>query len=118
MNVAIRKAWTRALRSGKYKQGHGVLHKGDQYCCLGVLCELAVQAGVTDREAGHGISGDEYTYGDRPHGRAVAFLPDVVIEWAGLDSHDPWIQDNDGLAALNDDEVPFPEIADLIDARL
>lgn len=33
--------WLKALRSGKYKQGQGMLrdHSG-AYCCLGVLCEV------------------------------------------------------------------------------
>lgn len=38
----IKKAWIKALRSGKYKQGKGTLffplHK--KYCCLGVLTRV------------------------------------------------------------------------------
>ncbi len=29
-----------ALRSGKYKQGRAALHEGDEFCCLGVACDL------------------------------------------------------------------------------
>lgn len=33
--------WLRALRSGKYKQGHGALKTSTGYCCLGVaFCVL------------------------------------------------------------------------------
>lgn len=32
--------WVKALRSGKYKQGKHFLRRGDEYCCLGVLCEI------------------------------------------------------------------------------
>ncbi len=33
--------WLAALRSGAYKQGKGTLvNKGNEYCCLGVLCEI------------------------------------------------------------------------------
>lgn len=62
MNPKIKKKWVKALRSGKYKQGRGglltkkntewdprdaafekglVWPKQDQYCCLGVLCDVA-----------------------------------------------------------------------------
>jgi len=36
----VKAAWLEALRSGKYVQGTGRLHKGDKYCCLGVLCDV------------------------------------------------------------------------------
>ena len=42
----VRKKWVAALRSGKYEQAKGQLRKGDAYCCLGVLCELAVKAKI------------------------------------------------------------------------
>ncbi len=33
--------WIKALRSGRYKQATGALHKkNNKYCCLGVLCKL------------------------------------------------------------------------------
>lgn len=34
--------WTKALRSGKYKQTQGALHNKKGYCCLGVACELFI----------------------------------------------------------------------------
>ena len=43
MNITpkeLRKLWVAALRSGKFKQGKGHLHKGDEFCCLGVGCEV------------------------------------------------------------------------------
>ena len=48
----FRTKWLAALESGKYKQTKGTLRqpKGDGksygYCCLGVLCNLAVNDGV------------------------------------------------------------------------
>lgn len=42
------KAWVAALRSGTYTQGQFKLRRLDNtYCCLGVACDLAVQAGVS-----------------------------------------------------------------------
>lgn len=32
--------WVEALRSGKYKQVTGRLHKKTGFCCLGVACEI------------------------------------------------------------------------------
>ena len=51
MKQEIKQQWITALRSGNYPQGRGYLRRIDDdgkegYCCLGVLCELAVNAGV------------------------------------------------------------------------
>lgn len=39
---SIKKAWIKALRSGKYKQGQGTLflQSSKNYCCLGVLVRV------------------------------------------------------------------------------
>lgn len=40
MNKALKKKWVDALRSGKYKQGKTALRVGNNFCCLGVLCDV------------------------------------------------------------------------------
>lgn len=41
MNPEMKQKWLEALRSGKYQQGkHYLRTTQDQYCCLGVLCDL------------------------------------------------------------------------------
>lgn len=40
MDQAIKKKWVKALRSGEYRQGSGVLKDGRKFCCLGVLCDI------------------------------------------------------------------------------
>jgi len=40
LDKEIKKAWIEALRSGKYKQGRMCLKRDNEYCCLGVLCEI------------------------------------------------------------------------------
>lgn len=41
MDKQIKTKWVKALRSGRYKQGDGVLYADDKtYCCLGVLCAV------------------------------------------------------------------------------
>ena len=37
----LRQQWIEALESGKYEQGIFFLKNRGQYCCLGVLCEVA-----------------------------------------------------------------------------
>lgn len=55
-------AWVDALRSGEYQQGEGTLERiitaddsaeetGRCYCCLGVACRVAEEAGVSIKRA-------------------------------------------------------------------
>lgn len=50
MRPEVARMWVDALRSGDYKQGKHrlttVTDDGVEHCCLGVLCEIAVQEGV------------------------------------------------------------------------
>ena len=43
--MKYKKEWIAALRSGKYKQGRYYLNSDGCHCCLGVLCEVAIQNG-------------------------------------------------------------------------
>lgn len=74
----VREAWIKALRSGEYKQTKSYLRKDDSYCCLGVLCDLAVKEGVI----GEPIVDD----GIRIYGGRKTRLPAIVATWAGLAS--------------------------------
>lgn len=58
--------WIAALRSGNYIQGERQLHippnefdNTHEYCCLGVLCEVAVKHGMVRFDANYP---DAYTY--------------------------------------------------------
>lgn len=141
MDPEVKAAWTAALRSGDYKQCREQLHEADsdQYCCLGVLCDLAVKAGVLapfqavrnpyNRAVYYG-----YPDGDSEMGVNLTSLPGIVQNWAGLSdvesSNDPMVFVPDEvqvqyssaqfsqLSSLNDNSVPFETIADLIDASL
>ena len=124
MNQEIKTKWVAALRSGKYRQGKGLLRQepaeggDDQFCCLGVLCDVLIheglyhpvimidEAGVTNYDGEGGI------------------LTEKAAEIAGLSRGNPRVRipDHDGtigLAYLNDyGNRDFNEIADLIDAQL
>jgi hypothetical protein len=41
MSPELKAKWLAALRSQKYQQGNGTLHRGNTFCCLGVLCDVA-----------------------------------------------------------------------------
>lgn len=120
MKQEIKERWVEALRSGKYEQGTGALTTGSgRYCCLGVLCDLAVADGAIEPpivvEAGMLAYG---TRGETEH------LPRLVQLWAGLEQHSPevLVDPDEGswqeLVELNDNTgLNFHEIADLIEAQ-
>ena len=121
MNPEVKSKWVTALRSGKYKQGTGqlALENGDgstAFCCLGVLCDLAVKEGKIEEfnpESG--------------------YQPNEVGEWAGFApepeakfNNDEWDRMKEEyqnwpprkLAEMNDEGQPFTAIADYIEENL
>jgi hypothetical protein len=118
--------WVEALRSGKFRQGFGrlagkFLFTGEvEYCCLGVLSELAFRASAVSRET---TGASFYRYGKYLTG---GILAPEVSQWAGFSTHDPDYGDprvkvTDGstrLSRVNDDlRYNFDQIADLIEAQ-
>lgn len=111
--------WTGALRSGDYQQGDRALHRGDLFCCLGVLLDLEDPDGwepvVEDFTAGRW----RHRLGDptRGVGPTRTFMPEPA-----------WFHEHTGLSTLgysggqlhvlssrNDAGDSFERIADLID---
>lgn len=152
MNAAIKAELVERLRSGKYAQGKEKLatKEGDDtlYCCLGVLCEMAVERGIINRieqdvecwdceNPDTCVTKVEVHYDNTYH----ATLPKKVIDWAGIESvdidhrsADENFDDYEGmgrfeaesyrhngtvphatLAGMNDEGVPFTEIAQFIE---
>lgn len=118
MKREIAKRWAEALTSGKYKQTKGRLQrtkpggKGEPvgFCCLGVLCELAVADGVIPPAyCPDHLSGGMY-------GGLWSTLPDEVQEWAGAEVDDPRLEPDHAPASyLNDKEgKTFEELAEAI----
>lgn len=123
MNQEIKARWVRALRSGEYLQGSGMLclrdliNQVDYFCCLGVLCDLAEKDGVTE-----GYPHD-YGYDSEAllsYEGMTEVLPKKIQEWAGLTEDNPVIPSRDArLATLNDEaDLSFEQIADLIEQEL
>ena len=115
----VAKKWVEALRSGKYKQGFGQLkNRQNEYCCLGVLCDLAEKEGM---DFGEEWVSDGH-YGWRA-GLKVGLIPASVKEWVGLEnSTSSYLEDThnhtgSSLAAANDARRTFSEIADIIESE-
>lgn len=137
MRDKVAKLWIDALRSDRFKQTEGSLHTVKErvivlerhqdtgqvlrtktipagHCCLGVLCELAIEAGVEVEKSMIYGNGYEELY----DGKAGA-LPASVMDWAGMRTGDGDFKTkdmcNESLAALNDAGKTFAEIADIIE---
>lgn len=105
MNEVVKLKWVNALRSGHYKQGFGQLKNSkDEYCCLGVLCDIYAITYATSFNEGNNIMPVE-----------------KITNWAGLESRQKVIYKNQNrhLADINDDEkLSFKEIAEIIIKQL
>lgn len=116
MKPAIKRAWVKALRSGKYKQGRGRLRmRENTFCCLGVLCDLhnkQLKRSLWKRD--HSISG-HWLYGKKYND---AVLTNGVMRWAGLRQSDPRVGEF-ALTQCNDAfKLDFKRIARLIEKHL
>lgn len=118
MNKEIAEKWTKRLRSGKDTQGKKFLRKHDKLCCLGVLCEIAVEEGVILPPSN--IEGVFY-YGEEKQDFG---LPKEVMKWAKIKSSEVEVCVQDIpteftlLSYLNDMvNYNFSQIADLIDEK-
>lgn len=120
MKPEIKAAWVAALRSGKYKQGMKFLNRNGAFCCLGVLCELAKEAGVTET-TNHSAFKNIVMYSDK-----CSMPPTVVYQWSGLSApvvpSPPNIKSRHNevsIAELNDEyNYTFDQLADLIERHL
>jgi hypothetical protein len=133
MNPQIKARWVAALRSGDYTQVEGRLNKNDEgFCCLGVLCEIAVEDGIVNKKLASelGYEHDSFAYlddgiNDRTYPQ-FDVLPHNVKDWAGIRDTNPEVkwehkgeEDEYPLSALNDDfKLTFTEIADIIEEQL
>lgn len=96
--------WIAALESGKYKQTRGVLRRRDEFCCLGVACDIS--------PCGTWTAAERYQVQSDTRG-AACLMPMQVSEWFSLTST---IENK--LMSMNDEGRPFPEIAAYLRQRL
>ena len=118
----IKELWCAALESGEYQQSRGSLYSAQGFCCLGVLGNLAVKAGVAEwKTVRENIPKPLVTNS----GASLGHILPEVLEWACIlkeydkydgafflpDSHPrPYLT----LAEANDQGLSFTEIAKLI----
>jgi hypothetical protein len=139
MKHQIKKRWVEALRSGKYKQGKDYLCRDGDFCCLGVLCELAVEDGVIPEPAPSKVQPRPCRKdGVFAYGAGFDYMPPPeVCDWAGVDPSGFGVSitltdlplgeesmnklgripniDNPSLPELNDAGCDFGLIADIIE---
>lgn len=114
MRKEIAMEWVEALPN--YTQRQGALCKGDSFCCLGVLCELAVKHGVIPpRRLGRKGDVDYFEYAGKN-----GCLPTEVVAWAGMYDAGGTFRPEYGkpgksLINLNDSGMSFKAIAEIIE---
>lgn len=113
--------WVAALRSGEYKQGKTYLNRNNEYCCLGVLCEiLEVPKRKDDYENGAEVS----RYGGTDEHGGTSGLPESAKLLAGIKGSLGSYKKDDSssvsyhaLSSDNDNGTSFADIADIIEAN-
>ena len=143
MKTDIKNQWLEALRSGHYQQGIRALRhintqekdQPDQFCCLGVLCDLYAKAHPNDLNWGPQTAFYNVPFltrfeGDDEIHKSMSYLPMRVREWAGLKNSDPIVNvqltsvhgvaytDETNLSKLNDSGWPFTRIATVSEDQL
>lgn len=115
MRQKIAKAWVEALRSGKYEQGKNRLCKDGKYCCLGVLCEVAIEQGLDLKRKD---IGGMIHYGTSEEEGNTAMLPVEVLVWAEMRTGYGDYDNGEGaLSSDNDRGKSFEEIAAIIEEK-
>ena len=108
MRQDIGEKWITALESGEWDKGRGQLcglnaDGTKEYCCLGVLCELAIADGLELAKGERRIDPNDVVYDGE-----YAYLPIAVREWAGMASNagtfvrKPEDEGESSLADVND----------------
>ena len=101
VNREVIEQWVTALESGEYPQTRGALRRvrpdGNRpagFCCLGVLTDLAVKAGVTEvcRENQDGTISYRDSWDENDPGLEPSELPEIVRVWAGLPMANPIVR--------------------------
>jgi hypothetical protein len=139
VKTEIKHLWLSALRSGEYRKGTHELRRRDNYCCLGVLCDLWIQNQPPESRDQWRPDRMAPSSGRQEILGSTSALPDAVREWAGLEDNNPVLEHIDfgewSCAELNDGEydivdsdeamedqlarpLSFEEIADLIEEQL
>lgn len=116
MKKSIAKKWVKELRSGRYGQGtERLVDENDNFCCLGVLCNLAVDEGIGEWVRTY----DGWAFKTESEVDGTT-LPLEVMQWAGMTSRNglPNKKAHTTLASLNDAGKSFKELANIIEENV
>jgi predicted nucleotidyltransferase len=127
MDPVIKEKWINALRSGEYKQGKGCLYNGESFCCLGVLFDIMTKENPTKYYWGDKrfFEKNKFTYiPNNDIDSSGIVLPNFLVEDKDIDIvkygsgflFGPYVEDS--LWWLNDQNVSFNEIADIIEEKI
>ena len=113
MDPSVKQLWMDELRNGNRKQAQRYLNTGEAQCCLGVLCELAIEQGLD-------IKAESYTPYEKAdplitYDGSAAVLPTAVMAWSGIIHDNGAYGRNNALSMDNDQGKTFAEIADIIE---
>jgi hypothetical protein len=117
----VKVKWLEALRSGRYTQGTGALQSVHEdgsrsFCCLGVLCEVAIEMGVV---LDMGTVRDETPAGSIvTYDGASSYPPAKVEEFANQGGRTlaGWEVNGESLVNMNDNRGDsFETIANFIE---
>lgn len=123
--------WADRLESGEYPQGRSALNEFGKFCCLGVLSEMAVEAGIAVKEQ---LSDSDtiFRYVDVEPSDSecpccvpgtdsrTGILTRNIQAWAGMQTAQGAFPDDislkgfDALTVANDASVSFLDIAKFI----
>lgn len=124
MDAEIKRKWIADLRSGQFQQVNGFLHHkepstGYGYCCLGVLC-VSVGAEFSDWSGFDEETADYSSFGDVPvlDGDILSVGEDQELSPSFIRDIGLSQEDQKTLIKMNDDGVPFADIADYIEKNL
>ena len=108
MDAQLKEKWIAALRSGDYEQGANYLKRGNNYCCLGVLCDVIGGPEVWEETALLSTCKCSLS-GESTQSLSVETLRSIEL--------DP--DHEETLIEMNDDrDASFDEIADWIEENL
>lgn len=129
MKKKIKKLWLEALNSGEYAQGRRFLcqkgKKYDTFCCLGVLCDIAVLQGLKmnlqtltkSERATCSTQINSISFKVESYDGRINILPHSIDVWAGLNT-DKANTTLMKLILMNDEGKSFKAIAAVIEAEL
>ena len=123
MNPDIKAKWLEDLRSGEFTQGKGYLTRvtpdGEKDCCWGLLCRLAVTAGIIGAGQYDDDAEDAISYDG-----GIEMPTEKVLDWAGIPPRAVAVSGkvtcletlNDGTSSLG--QYSFAQIADIIEEQM